>query len=240
MRSRSSICFAILAAYFPLGVEAQAPAPNVDGGRLPLQVDTFAVYLIRGHDTTQTGILVDALTADRGQLTRIYDQRDLLAGHQLDTIVSRLRDLAPISYRDQSKERVAQLAFTAGLVDGWTRLPNGESVAVHVPLPTPVFDGTSYDLLVRSADLRDSLTLTVPAFIVGPNAVATIVGRVDGSETVNGADCWVFRANFTGMPVTFWIDKSTRALRRQLMQPLVDLAILFAAPRPRPRGGRAT
>ncbi len=240
VRSRSVSRIVLLAFALPAALRAQTTAPNIDGARLPLEVDTFRVYLIRGHDTTETGFLIDALRADGGRLTRVYDQRDLITGHQLDTIVSRLPDLSPVSYHDQSKQRIAQLEFALGRVDGWTRLPDGESLAVHERLPAGVFDGTSYDLVIRAADLRDSLQLTVPSFILGPNTVSAIVGRVYGSDSVDGADCWRFRANFTGMPVTFWIDKRTRALRRQLMQPTVDLAVLFAKPRKRSRGGRAT
>jgi hypothetical protein len=212
----------------------------VDGRRLPLQTDTFAIYVIRRGDTVRTGTLVDALRMDRDRLVRVYDQQDQVLGPQLDTIISRLRDLAPIRYSDRSRTRVAQLDFVAGRVDGWTRLPDGESLGVHVKLPARTYDGTSFDLIVRSAELRDSLELAVPVFVAGSNTVPTIEGRVTGSALMDGADCWVFRANFTGMPVTFWIDKRTRALRRQLMQPVVDASILFAAPRPPARAGRAT
>jgi hypothetical protein len=50
----------------------------------------------------------------------------------------------------------------------------------------------------------------------------------------------VFEAHFAGMPVTFWIDKRTRALRQQLLQPTVQFGILFAAPRRDGRGTRAS
>jgi hypothetical protein len=222
-----AIRIALLASCGPVGLAAQSAPLRLDGRRLPLQVDTYAVYVIRGRDTSRSGILVDALMTDSVRLVRVYDQRDLILGRQTDTIVSRLEDLAPIAYHDHSIHRIANLAFAGGRVDGWTRLPNGDTVGVHVLLPTSVYDGTSYDLVVRSAELRDSLQLTVPAFLVGSNTVGEIDGRVAGSATVDGMDCWVFRANFTGMPVTLWIDKRTRALRRQLMQVTDNIGILF-------------
>jgi len=71
---------------------------------------------------------------------------------------------------------------------------------------------------VRASDLREGFRLTVPVFLLWPNSVVAITGGVTGSEMVNGHDCWVFAADFAGMPVTFWIDKKTRALRRQFLK----------------------
>jgi len=227
----SAIRIGLLALCCPIGAAAQTAELRLDGRRLPLQVDTYAVYVIRGSDTARTGILFDALLTDSVRLVRVYDQRDLVLGRQVDTIVSRRADLTPIAYHDRSLRGIADLAYAEGRVDGWTRLPNGDTVGVHVLLPTPVYDGASYDLVVRSAELRDSLQLTVPMFLVGSNTVGAIGGRVAGSATVDSADCWVFRANFAGMPVVFWIDKRTRALRRQLMQLTDSFSILFTSAR---------
>jgi hypothetical protein len=200
----------------------------LDGRRLPLQTDSFAIYIIQGRDTVRTGSLIDVLRADGPRVTRIYSQTDRVLGPQLDTIVATLPDLRPTSVRSASAQGLRRLVYSSDLVAGWTRLPNGDSVSVRVRLPAVVYDGASYDLVVRSSALAAGFTLTVPAFIVGPNTVIPIVGRVTASAVVDGHQCWVFEANFAGMPVTFWIDKTTRALRRQLMQPRVDLAILCA------------
>lgn len=218
---------------------AQAP-PHLDGHRLPLQTDTFAVYVIRGNDTAQTGVLIDRLVSDGQVLTRLYAQEDAVLGPQDDSIVSRIADLRPIAYHSRTDRHIAHLQFRGKRVDGWMRLPNDDSVAVDVQLPGLVYDGSSYDLVVRASDLREGFQLTVPAFLEGSNTVGSIDGHVAGSEVVDGADCWVFEAHFAGMPVTFWIDKETRALRRQLMQISVTIGVLFTAP-PRQRANlRAT
>jgi len=53
-------------------------------------------------------------------------------------------------------------------------------------------------------------------------------GTPQGITLLNDVDCWVFTANFAGTPVTFWIDKRTRALQQQLMQPAVGLGLLLS------------
>lgn len=220
-------------AVFLTGRAALAQADrslSLDGRLLPLQVDTFAVFVIQGRDTIRTGTLIDALRASGGRLTRIYSQSDRVLGPQLDTIISNVADLRPVSYVSASPTGIRHLTYSPGVVTGWSRLPDGDSAAVRVSLPPTVYDGASYDLVVRASQLADDFALTVPAFMAGPNAVGSVTGHVTATATVDGHACWVFNANFAGMPVTFWIDKSTRALRRQLMQPRVDFAVLFTRP----------
>ena len=234
-----------LAALFtnPGGLTAQgthSPRPTPDAHRLPLQIDTFAVFLIRGGDTTRTGTVVDELRADKAQLIRVYWAADRVLGDQLDTIISAMDGLRPLAYKTHSSTRIASLAYHDAKVTGWVRLPNGDSTSVRVPLPGLVYDGASYDLVVRASNLADGVSLVAPSFIIGPNAVSPISGVVKGSAPVDGHSCWVFQANFAGMPVTFWIDKGNRALRRQLMQIQVNTSILFAHASSARPSGRAT
>lgn len=236
---RVALGLAVVAFSAVLPLRAQQ-LPHIDGRRLPVEVDTFGVYLIRGIDTMLTGSLVDRLRLDGSRLTRIYTQRDRILGPQDDSIVSDLADLRPVAIQSLSNLEFVRFNYTSGRVVGWARLSNGDSVGVDVPVPDPVYDGSSYDLVVRAADLADGFELSIPAFLEGSNTVATISGRVTGSATVDGHDCWVFQAHFANMPVTFWIDKKDRALRRQLLQPSVNLAILFAAPPPARTGTRAS
>jgi hypothetical protein len=238
MRLRS-LCAALSLLTGAKPAIAQRGTPHLDGRRLPLQVDTFAISVIQGKDTVQTGTLVDALRADGNHLMRIYNQNDRVLGPHLDTIISELPGLKPLAYRSLSLEGIKRLTFAGATVSGWTRLPNGDSVTVKVPLPPIVYDGTSYDLVIRASDLSEKFVLTVPAFVAGPNTVSQLTGRVTGSAMVDGHACWVFVGNFTGMPVTFWIDKTTRALRRQLMQPRVGLGILFGSARAVSRASRS-
>ena len=203
---------------------------RLDGPRLLLGTDSFAVYLIRGVDTTRTGSVLDQLSSDGRRLTRVYTSTDRILGDRVDTIVSRLKDLRPVAYRSRSSSLIAQLSFDTAAITGWVRLVSGDSVPIRLSMPGVVYDGASFDLVARASELRDGLELSVPSFLAGPNTIATVQGRVDGSADVDGRACWMFKGNFAGLPVTFWIDKASRALRRQLMQFRVDQGILFAKP----------
>ena len=218
----------------------QATPLKLDTKRLASGVDTLAVFLIHGNDTVRTGSLIDELRAEKGRLVRIYATSDQILGNSLDTIVSSLEDLRPLSYATQSARQVAQLSFNAGRVVGWSRLPNGDSTTIRAELPTIVYDGSSFDLVIRASLLAPNFELAVPSFLVGSNTVGTLTGSVTGTETVEDRPCWVVKTNFAGMPVTFWIDKENRELRRQLMQPRVDMSILFARPKSGRASGRAT
>lgn len=242
---RSAIHLLALVVTAPVVGQAPTPLmaqarPHLDGHLLPIEADTYAVYIVRDRDTVPTGSLVDRLLSDGHLLTRIYDQEDRVLGPQHDSIISALDDLHPVAYHSLTNHELSHLTYASGRVQGWSRLANGDSVGVDLPLPDLVYDGSSYDLVVRAADLREGFTLTVPAFLVGPNTVGSITGRVTGSASITGHDCWVFEAHFAGMPVTFWIDKRTPALRQQLMQPSVRFGILFAAPHPGRQGARVS
>lgn len=233
-----AVILAVLALLAP-PLAAQA-RPHLDGRLLPIEADTYSVYILQGRDTLLTGSLIDRLFSDGRSLTRVYAQEDRVLGPQHDSIVSRLSDLRPLAYHSLTTRELSHFTYTDDRVRGWSRLANGDSVEVDVPLPDLVYDGSSYDLVVRAAELRDSFALTVPAFLEGTNTVTSITGRVTGSAVVDQHECWVFEAHFASMPVTFWIDKRTRALRQQLLQPSVRFGILFAAPHPDRHGTRAS
>lgn len=231
MRTRW-LCSVVVALGQPWTLAGQSSRGLVglNGHELRLGTDSFAVYLIRGTDTTRTGWVIDALTSDGSRLTRVYTAVDRVLGSRLDTIVDRLSDLTPIAYHSRSSQLIAHLAFDRSGAKGWVRLVNGDSQPVTVPFSGTVYDGASFDLVVRSSTLVQGLNLVVPTFVAGPNSVTSVHGTVTGSSVVDGHPCWVFAGEFGTLPVTFWIDKSTRALRRQLMQLRVDAAMLFAAP----------
>jgi hypothetical protein len=234
MRYHRLACSLSLLALPVVSATGQTPtaaANTVDGRRLRTGSDTLAIYLIKGTDTVPTGTVIDQLRVDGEQLIRVYSSTDQVLGNRLDTIVSRLADLRPVSYHSRSPRLVAHLVFATSAVDGWLRVVNGDSVPVRVPLAATVYDAASFDLVARASDLRDNRRLAVPSFFVGSNTVGILEGRVDGSMDVDSRPCWVFKAVFQGMPVVFWIDKETRALRRQLLQVSVDTGFLFAKPR---------
>jgi len=220
-----------LVALWPLSLRGQgAPAHPPDGRLLPLQSDTFAIYYVWDGDTARTGTLVDVLRAEGGHLVRVFDQADHALGAEFDSVVSQVEDLAPVAYHGASDARVAHLGFGPSRITGWLRRENGDSISLDLTRPAVIYDGYSYDLVVRASDLREGFQLTVPVFLLGPNSIIPISGGVTGSELVNGHDCWVFAADFAGMPVTFWIDKKTRALRRQFLRLRQNGGALFVTP----------
>ena len=221
-------------------LEGQATPLRVDTKHLASRVDTLAVFLIRGTDTVRTGSVIDELRAEKNRLIRIYATSDRILGNSLDTIVSSLEGLRPLSYSTHSATQITRLSFQAAEVEGWSRLPNGDSTTIRAELPAVVYDGSSFDLVIRASPLAPNFELVVPSFLVGSNTIGKLTGSVTGTEIVANRPCWVVKTNFAGVPVTFWIDKETRALRRQLMQPRVDMSILFALPKPNRASGRAT
>jgi hypothetical protein len=222
---RAGLAIALLAT----SLEAQGKPLAVDGGLLPLQSDTFAVYAIRGADTILTGSVVDVLGREGDQLVRVYSE--VTASEvRLDTIVSSLHDLRPLRYITHSSHEFASLVYDSLKVGGLHILADGDSETVASPVPFPVYDGASFDLIARASPLSDTFHLAVPSFVIGPNTVTLLRGRVTGVASVDGHNCWVFRAAFAGMPVTFWIDQSTRALRQQFLQFQTDFGMLYTTP----------
>ena len=61
-----------------------APAQSPDGRLLRPGTDSLAVFVIRGADTTRTGLVVDELSVSnsggRAQLHRVYRSADQLLG----------------------------------------------------------------------------------------------------------------------------------------------------------------
>lgn len=227
----------------PLRVATAQTAPRAipDGMQLRPGVDSLAMYLIRGTDTTQTGMLRDELTVlapptpgAPERLQRVYVSVDRVFGSRVDTIVDARRDLQPITFRSVTDRGQETIDFRGGRATGWLRLSNADSVAVDVRLPaTGAFNASSFDLVLRAAPLRAGWTGTVPGFIATSRAVTDFQARVTGTEVVDGEPCWRVQAEFGGTPVTFWIGTTTRVLRQQVMQVRPDVQILFRHP-----GGR--
>jgi len=214
---------------------AQAPGaatPLFDGRRLQLKTDTFAQYIVRGDDTSSTGLVVSTLRAEGRLLTRIYRMNNE-ATPQYDSIVDRLSDLHPVAHAMYSDVVSTRVRFAGGAVTGWVRVPNGDTISADMSVPPDVYNAASFDVLVRASPLRDGLELNLSGFRAGPGAVVAMRGRVTGSASVDDRSCWVFKGYNGGVPVVFWIDKETRALRRMTMHFKPDEIYLLAARPPR-------
>jgi len=225
-RAVLTLCLAMTAVPVAGGL-AQTPL-HLDGRLLPMVSDSYAIYYLRGSDTMPAGVLSDKLEVHGDTLTRRYSEYKRATGRDEDVIVSHLPDLRPLSYTGESPEMVAAIRFSADSAQGWMKTPDGDSVPIRVPTGAGVYDGTSFDLVVRASPLHDGFELTVPIFVEGTNAVTTVGGRVTGADSIDGHDCWVFAGHFGQMSVTFWIDKANRELRQQLLRPSVTFAILYS------------
>ncbi len=193
--------------------------PSPDGRRLALGVDTLAVYLVRGVDTTATGLIVDAVSVGeaggRSVLQRVYETRDQVLGSRLDSLTDELTTLAPVRHRSRTSRSVAFLEFRPGRATGMLHMPNGDSLVVDVQLPAVVFNSSSFDLVLRASPLAEGWRAEIPAFLPNIRGVVTLHARVAGQEAVQGVPCWRVEAEFTGTPVTFWITRDGRKLRQQ-------------------------
>lgn len=205
--------------------------------------ETLTIYVIRGRDTTRTGVLIDRLAVDTAgggpRVVRVYRSVDQVLGQRLDTIVgggwlaahrvpqsgvdwfraSRVR-ARPRHGRDGPRQR---------------RLHRDRRAA-----PANVYNGASFDLVLRASPLSDAFEVTVPGFLAGTRSVTPLSARVTGVGAIAGHDCWVVSTEFAGLPVTFWIDVATRQLRQQVMHVRADMQILFAPPKPARAPRRAT
>jgi hypothetical protein len=222
---------------------AQGGAPDPDARRLRPGVDSLAIYLVRGADTTRTGTLRDELAVvregDRDLLRRVYVSSDRVLGARVDTLVDGLADLRPVRHRSRTERSAEALDFAAGRASGWLRLANQDSVGVDAAA-AGAYNASSFDLVLRASSLRDGWEATVPAFLPPARAISPMRARVTGVESVGGEPCWRVQAEFSGTPVTFWIGQSSRALRQQVLQVRPDVQILFRRAAPVAPGGRAT
>jgi hypothetical protein len=223
-------------------VPAAAQRIAVDGRRLTAGTDSLAIFYIQDGDTTRTGLLRDDLTfleeSGRLVLRRVYRTADRGLGARLDTLVDLATTLEPVRHRSRTNRTREVLDFAGGQVRGWLWLANGDSVAVAAPVAPGTVNASAFDLVLRAADLRAGWSADVPAFL--PHARATVIlrPRVTGLEDVAGEPSWRVEADFTGMPVTFWIGQRSRALHQQVMQLRPDVAILFRRAGPGGHAGR--
>lgn len=236
---RLSLSLLLLLLFAATSIRAQVTdsltALNPDGRLLRPGTDSLAIYVVDGTDTTRTGVAIDKLEVyeegGRTLLRRVYQSSDRLLGTSLDTLVNVLATLEPVRHRSRTSRSLESLDFTPGAVEGWLRLANGDSVAVDAPLPATVYNSSSFDLVIRASPLSETWQAAIPALLPHTRTVVSLRARVSGSELIDGDPTWRVEAEFTGLPVTFWISKATRVLRQQAMRIRPDMTILFAAPK---------
>lgn len=220
------------------------PFPRPDAGRLAMGTDSLWMYLVQGKDTTPVGTIVDQLTRDtyraRPVVRRTYRSESRLSGVQVDTLVDAWPTLLPFVHRSYSARAIEQLAFAARNVTGTIRQPTGDSLLVSKTLPDVVYNSASFDLILRASPLADGWRTIVPTFLPSARTVVEMQARVTGSGRQGGVECWRVDAEFTGMPVTFWIAKADRRLMHQVMVPQAGMALIVSRDRALGRRGGAT
>jgi hypothetical protein len=211
---------------------AQEPTPR--GELIRPGVDTLAVFVVNGIDTTRTGIVVDEIgMIDRGGkrlLQRVYRSQDRILGTRVDTLIDDASTLKPVSIRSRTSNSFEFIDFQNRRALGWMRLANGDSVGVDAPVGDSAYGSATFDLILRSSPLRENWKAAIPSFLNSTRTIVPLYAKVVGSENVGASPAWRIQADFGGTPVTFWVDKQTRKLVRQVMQIRPDFAILFARP----------
>jgi hypothetical protein len=200
------------------------------GESLRAGVDTLSVYFVQGRDTTLTGTVLDEIgfsdRQGRREIHRVYVTEDRVLGSRLDSLVDAI-DLRPMAHRSRTSRNQAFAEFRNKRVAGWLRLPNGDSVSFDAITPAGVINASAFDLWLRTAPLAPGWSGEVAAFEVMSRTTMGLRTRVTGEDVVDAEPCWRVQADFGGTPVTFWIGKTSRSLRRQVMQISPDRAILF-------------
>jgi hypothetical protein len=238
---RSLLCVILATATSPGAVQGQA-RPG-DGTRLRAGIDSLFIYTINGNDTAATGRVRDELSVIKEgteeRLLRVYASTDAILGSRLDTIVDRRADLVPRYHHSQTSSGSELVRFTGRAAVGYARLASGDSVGIRAALPEGTINGSSFDLFLRSSDLRIGKRVSVTAFEANSRSLVPLDAKVTGEDVVSGEPCWRAEAAFGGTAVHFWIGKTSKRLHQQLMFIRPDFQILFrSTPHVQKRPGR--
>ena len=232
MRFHSLIVLAVAAS----SALAQAPAaPQPDGRLLRLGSDSLEVYVVRLGEAKRTGSLIDQLDTVRvngeTMLRRIYRTNDTALGTSVDTLVDVFATLEPRSVRSHFSRGAEKLDWQPSRVVGVVEESEGATRSIDSPRPTGWYSSASFDLILRASPLAEGFRISVPTFS-GRDGSHVLTAAVVGSEVVAGyGDTWHIEADFAGLPVTFWISKTSRRLVRQIMHLSPTMEIMFVSPR---------
>jgi hypothetical protein len=142
-------------------------------------------------------------------------------------LVEAFPELTPVRHRSRSVHGQESVDYAPGQVRGWMRDARGDSVPIQESLPNVVYSGSTFDLILRAAPLRDGWQAVIPAFVPSSRSVVPLRAQVTGTEKIGEDACWRVEADFGGTPVTFWIHQGTRTLCQQVMQLRPGLQTLF-------------
>jgi hypothetical protein len=233
MHTRLLIAFVVCAS----SLQAQSVrAPQPDGRRLQLGTDSMEVFLVRGGDRLRTGTIVDRLDTIRvdGEVRfqRVYSRIDSILGNGVDTLIDRFPDLVPRSVASRSDGGGTEtLLWREGRLTGSVGQPGQAKRLIDTTVAFSLYSGASFDLIVRASPLADGYSIATSGYS-GRKGARRFSARVVGSEKLpNFGDTWRVDADYGGLPVTFWIAKSSRRLVRQLIHVASGTELLFLGAR---------
>ncbi len=185
----------------------------------------------------RTGVIIDQIdtvTVDgETMFRRVCRTTDVLLGNSVDTLVDAFAGLQPRSVRSHSDRATERLDWRANRVVGAFEESDKPSRSVDSPAPPGWYSPASFDLIVRASPLADGYEISVPSFS-GRDGSRVLTAKVTGSElTDDYGDTWRVEADIAGLPVTFWISKTSRRLVREVMHVSPGTEIVFVAARER-------
>jgi hypothetical protein len=212
--------------------------------RLTAGVDTLHIAIVSGRDTTPAGMVVDDLRfvthAGVPTVVRVYRSTSSVLGNRVDSLVDDM-SFRPIVIRSATALARESVNVDSGRATGHAT-SGGREFQVDLSVPAGVINAASFDLALRGSELELGAEFRFTAVAASMGAMLQLAARVTAIEAVDGVDCWVIEATFAGAQVRFWIARSDRSLRRQVMPlgPGVQLIFTNAPVRPRSSAGRSS
>ncbi|MEP6571763.1 MAG: hypothetical protein ABJD11_03675 [Gemmatimonadota bacterium] len=194
-------------------------APRVDSMRMTLQRATEMRDIGMQWDETR----IIALPGGRVALQRVYRANNSMAGEELDTVVSSVPDLRPMSHHSSGGFLTESLEIGGDTIAGWAETQGQGRRIVHMPIDSLTYDAHTFDLLVRRAPLADNYTFTVQGFLSPDRPPKTLRATVTGSASIpveagREVETWVVEVDFGGLSTTLWVEKRGRRLARQTIE----------------------
>lgn len=228
------LCAILIAGALTHPVRVAAQHPSLDLGRLRQGVDSMSIAIVRGNDTTPVGQLWDEIRffngPDGAQLRRVYWTINEAFGPTLDSTFSMAPDLKPIRRWSSGRFASDSIVYRGDSASGWADGPSPPRRVVARQVPVGIIDPSSFDLVVRTAELSPDYVLSVRSYLAWQDSVVTLTARVLSTEPIrqrDGAvvDCWKVEGDFDNLRVIMWVDKVTRALVQETIHLTPDIAM---------------
>jgi len=234
-------------SFLPMCAAAQGSllAPSaVDARRLTPGVSSGMIFVVRGGDTVQTGTFADELVVRADTLIFVRGIYDGLLGQELDTIVSHVPDLMPISHSYSSLRGPAKgnghFSFADTKTTGWSSDGLGKVTPINITRPAAAWSVMTVPLVLGATDLREGDTFMIQVFHPAYSESGKLTAVMLGSEQVHGRLCWrvnVFLDNADQFG-TYWIDQVKRTVDRAISPASPGISLLFETSREPAERGR--